>query len=148
MNILSHIFIVVFLTEFTSPYSLNTQWGWHTSKSLWLSFIYHTVDCNYVGLVIVSSQVNFTSVHVCETLLQFCIIILYKFTQKCLFNQKLVPNVKYYILLMSTSSENISWCVCPRACMHACVGEFFLLKYNGKMFNRSAVSYRLFIMCV
>jgi len=25
-------FVVVFLTEFTSPYSLNTQWGWHTSK--------------------------------------------------------------------------------------------------------------------
>ena len=27
------IFIVVFLTEFTSPYSLNTQRRWHTSKS-------------------------------------------------------------------------------------------------------------------
>ena len=26
------IFIVVFLTEFTSPYSLNTQRGRHTSK--------------------------------------------------------------------------------------------------------------------
>jgi len=26
----SHIFIAVFLTEFTSPYSLNTQRGWHT----------------------------------------------------------------------------------------------------------------------
>jgi len=27
------IFIVVFLTEFTSPYSLNTQRRWHTSES-------------------------------------------------------------------------------------------------------------------
>jgi len=26
------IFIVVFLTEFTSPYSLNTQQRWHTSE--------------------------------------------------------------------------------------------------------------------
>jgi len=25
-------FIVVFLTEFTSPYSLNAQRGWHTSE--------------------------------------------------------------------------------------------------------------------
>jgi hypothetical protein len=58
-------------------------------------FIYHTVDYIYIGLVIVSSQVNFTSVHVCRTLLQFCVIILYEFTQKCSFNQKLVPNVKY-----------------------------------------------------
>ena len=32
INIFSHIFIVVFLTEFTSPYSLNTQRGWHTSE--------------------------------------------------------------------------------------------------------------------
>jgi len=30
----SHIFIVVFLIEFTSPYSLNTQQGWHTSKNV------------------------------------------------------------------------------------------------------------------
>jgi len=29
-----HIFIVVFLTESTSPYSLNTQRGWHTSECL------------------------------------------------------------------------------------------------------------------
>ena len=28
----SHIFIVVFLTEFTSPYSLNTQREFHTSN--------------------------------------------------------------------------------------------------------------------
>jgi len=28
----SHTFIVVFLTEFTSPYTLNTQRGWHTSE--------------------------------------------------------------------------------------------------------------------
>ena len=83
------------------------------------------MDFNYIGLVIVSSQVKFTSVHVCETLLQFCIIILYKFTQKCSFNQKLVPYVKYYILLMSTSSENISWCVCVCVCVCACMGEFF-----------------------
>jgi len=27
-------FVVVFLTEFTAPYSLNTQRGWHTSE-LW-----------------------------------------------------------------------------------------------------------------
>ena len=26
------IYIVVFLTEFTSPHSLNTQRGWHTSE--------------------------------------------------------------------------------------------------------------------
>jgi len=31
-NIWLNIFIAVFLTEFTSPYSLNTQRGWHTSK--------------------------------------------------------------------------------------------------------------------
>ena len=31
-TIISHIFIVVFLTEFTSPYSLNTQRGWHISE--------------------------------------------------------------------------------------------------------------------
>ena len=34
-----HIFIVVFLTEFTSPYSLNTQWGWHTSKQNIATFL-------------------------------------------------------------------------------------------------------------
>jgi len=28
----------VLLTEFTSPYSLNTQWGWHTSDT-WLYLI-------------------------------------------------------------------------------------------------------------
>ena len=30
--LLSYIFIVVFLTESTSPYSLNTQRGWQTSE--------------------------------------------------------------------------------------------------------------------
>ena len=36
-------FIVVFLTEFTSPYSLNTQRGWHTSK--WLGIRCNEVTC-------------------------------------------------------------------------------------------------------
>ena len=30
--VICHIFIFVFLTEFTLPYSLNTQRGWHTSE--------------------------------------------------------------------------------------------------------------------
>ena len=29
---LRHMFIVVFSTEFISPYSLNTKRGWHTSE--------------------------------------------------------------------------------------------------------------------
>jgi len=33
-NIRMDVFMVVFLTEFTSPYSLNTQRGLHTSEAL------------------------------------------------------------------------------------------------------------------
>jgi len=29
----------MFLTEFTSPYSLNTQRGWHTSKKVSLAYV-------------------------------------------------------------------------------------------------------------
>ena len=41
----SQIFIVVFLTEFTSPYSLNTPRGWRTSRK-----------CSYILLYLLSSH--------------------------------------------------------------------------------------------
>ena len=37
------IFIVVFWLKFTPPYSLNTQWGWHTSE-LWRLYHVSTSD--------------------------------------------------------------------------------------------------------
>jgi len=32
------------LTEFTSPYTLNTQWGWHTKKTQFLIYLKKVLD--------------------------------------------------------------------------------------------------------
>ena len=55
----SHIFIVVFLTEFTSPYSLNTQWGWHTSK--WTAFLKSSLCHNFASHECMGDMDNNTS---------------------------------------------------------------------------------------